>query len=520
MFFSGRNSSTDQIVLPYRLRRRLLSSFLAIIVLLAGLNAVTLFWSGTYYIDLSGKLEQQVAIHEVSLRLRSVSEEVGSFISSSNPAYMDQIDDNFAFIENQLAGLSQQVELRSMMYYQLIDLQSMAGSLLEDIKLMGTNLTHGQPMIYIRNQEGSINRHIGYIENELAQLNSSYMDRIQNFYSGFARQMSIVVRSIIILTLTLVIISFFIARSFTLSVSRPIHALALHLISFGKGDLETVMGSTRSRDEIAVLVDSFNQMVKRIRLLILDIQQKADIEKRLKSEELANQETRRLLRESELALLQSQINPHFLFNTLNIISSLSQLENAPQTEKVISNLSNLLRCSLKNQNELVKIEREVEIIRSYMSIQQVRFGNKIVYKEAVDPSLLQDVIPSMLLQPLVENAVKHGLEPISRTGIIELQIRNVDEEHFEISIRDNGVGISEAAAAAAVTPPAEGSDQAIGLRNVARRLELRYGKKVLSIRKDSPQGTGQGTGQGTVCTITLPRDYRSVSEPEVDTDGG
>ncbi|MCD6343542.1 MAG: histidine kinase, partial [Spirochaetaceae bacterium] len=246
-------------------------------------------------------------------------------------------------------------------------------------------------------------------------------------------------------------------------------------------------------DEIAVLGRSFNRMADRIRGLITDIQDNAGIEQRLIEQKLARQEAERLLKEAELAHLQAQINPHFLFNTLNILGSLSVVEEAPQTGRIISDLSELLRYSLKTGSGLVQLKEEIDVIRSYMNIQGVRFGNKISYEEIIGKELPEMQIPGMILQPLAENAVKHGLEPIERPGKITLEI-SVMDEHLEIQLSDNGVGISDKALSL-LNDTAVYTDS-LGIRNVQRRLMLHYGKKVLDITRRTEGGTN--------CRIILP----------------
>lgn len=485
-----------QVRLPYKLRKRLLSSFIIIIVLMASLNLASLFWSGTYYKNLSGKLVQHVGIHRISMEFIAIPETLGNYISSGNSEYISQTLQRLDYVQEQLSILQASSEFRSMLYYQLSDAMNMVSTLKSQVNELVVNYVNGRPMIYIRDQENTIERHIGYIQAELSKVNSTYMEGIQEFYSGFSQTMGMVVRITIMITGILMLLSIIIARRFTLSISQPIHMLALTMLKFGKGDLDVVIEPVKTDDEISVLIDSFNNMSRRIRRLIHGIREKAEVEKLLKSQELVNLESQRLLRESELALLQSQINPHFLFNTLNTISAVAQIEEAPETESLISNLSTMLRYNLKNQNEMVRLEQEVEVVRSYMHIQRTRFGDKVSYVEKIDPTTLQELVPSMLLQPLVENAIKHGLEPVGRRGKVEMNIERTSEDALRIIIRDDGKGIEEDTIAKLYGTKPSGTEKPLGIYNVLRRLELCYGNRHLSIKKGYPTGT--------ICTIEIP----------------
>ena len=165
------------------------------------------------------------------------------------------------------------------------------------------------------------------------------------------------------------------------------------------------------------------------------------------------------------------------------------------TGEVVAELSELLRYSLRSGAGLVTLKDELDIIRSYMTIQRYRFVGKIRWAEDIDENLLDTQIPGMILQPLVENAVKHGLEPIERTGTVTLKVERVGSG-IHVSIRDDGVGIGDAALY--LLDSEAGSSDSLGLRNVKRRLIIHYGVDVLTIRR--PQSGG------TECLISIPVD--------------
>jgi two-component system LytT family sensor kinase len=199
------------------------------------------------------------------------------------------------------------------------------------------------------------------------------------------------------------------------------------------------------------------------------------------------QEQEKLLLSAKVEALKSQINPHFLFNTLTSISSL--IRSQPETARMlIVKLSGLLRRLLRSQEHFVTLREELEAMDEYLDIEAVRFGPKLFIEKAIDPDSLDVVVPSMLLQPLVENSIKHGLAP--KLGPGRITIRSVRQQaHVIIDIIDNGVGVS--------ATHGRTSEGGIGLRNVNERLRVIYGANY-QLQLDSVPG------EGTCARIVIP----------------
>lgn len=150
-----------------------------------------------------------------------------------------------------------------------------------------------------------------------------------------------------------------------------------------------------------------------------------------------------LLKNMEIKALQSQINPHFLFNTLNTIARMALIENAPYTENLIYAISDLLRYSLKNANNMVTIDSEITNIKKYFYIQKTRYDDRFDYEIDIEASILHFKIPVMTLQPLVENSIIHGLKNMKINGKVKIIGRRYDNNYLTIEVFDNGVGIDE-----------------------------------------------------------------------------
>ena len=197
------------------------------------------------------------------------------------------------------------------------------------------------------------------------------------------------------------------------------------------------------------------------------------------------EEQERLLLQARMTALQNQINPHFLFNTLNSVSSLVRV--APDTAReLILKLATILRRLLHSSDAFVPLQDEIDFIDNYLDIEVVRFGrDKLRVVKELDPASLDVMVPSMLLQPLVENSIKHGLSSKIDGGSIYLRSQIADD-HVNIEVEDDGVGMASARLLERPTGLGEGG---IGIANVAERLKVLYGETA-RMTIDSHNGTG------------------------------
>ncbi|HTC78451.1 MAG TPA: histidine kinase [Terriglobales bacterium] len=220
--------------------------------------------------------------------------------------------------------------------------------------------------------------------------------------------------------------------------------------------------------------------------------------------QLKLEEHERLLLQARMEALQSQINPHFLFNTLNSISSLVRVE--PDTARLlIVKLANILRRLLRQTEAFLTLREELEFVDDYLDIEVVRFGpEKLRVVKEIEPGSLNSMVPSMLLQPLVENSIKHGLSPRIEGGSITLRSRLTDDR-LTIELEDDGVGMSTGDGWEESVWPSSGGT-GIGMQNVIERLKVLYGDAAsMTVRSRD--------GSGTVVSLELPRmDEAAVAE--------
>ncbi len=214
--------------------------------------------------------------------------------------------------------------------------------------------------------------------------------------------------------------------------------------------------------------------------------------------EMSLEEQKRLVLEARLDALQRQINPHFLFNTLNSVASLvrSQPELA---REIIVKLANILRALLKDHDAFVPLREELRFTDDYLDIEVVRFGaDKLHVEKEIDPRTLEVLVPSILLQPLIENSIKHGLEPRIRGGTVTVRSRLEGNRVF-IEVADDGVGMSGRSTSALRRPGA-----GIGMKNVQERLEVLYGNQASFNIVSNP-------GRGTTVSIEIPADQNGTA---------
>ncbi|MFC0905074.1 PocR ligand-binding domain-containing protein [Clostridium sp. MT-14] len=208
-----------------------------------------------------------------------------------------------------------------------------------------------------------------------------------------------------------------------------------------------------------------------------------------------------LARDIQIKSIQSQINPHFLFNTLNTMASMSLLESSNNTVELIYALSDILRYSLRNSDKMVNISIEIDNIKKYLYIQSVRFKDKLSYKINISDNVLNCKIPAMTLQPIVENAVIHGIEPKKEFGKVYIDSETVAGNYVIFKIQDNGVGI-EAAKLRSLKDKMNSSSRddsniSIGIQIVQDRIKYYFGAQYGIDIKSSPN-------VGTTVYIKIP----------------
>jgi two-component system, LytTR family, sensor kinase len=214
--------------------------------------------------------------------------------------------------------------------------------------------------------------------------------------------------------------------------------------------------------------------------------------------EMSLEEQKRLVLEARLDALQRQINPHFLFNTLNSIAAL--VRGQPEAARSMTvKLANILRALLKDHDSYVPLREELKFTDDYLDIEVVRYGaDKLRVEKEIDPRTLDVLVPSILLQPLIENSIKHGLEPRIHGGTVTLRSR-LEGDRISIEVADDGVGINTRQPSSV-----RRTGSGIGMKNVQERLEVLYGNQARFNVVSNP-------GRGTLVSIELPANLQGTA---------
>lgn len=278
----------------------------------------------------------------------------------------------------------------------------------------------------------------------------------------------------------------------TKTITRPIQTLAENANQVAKGNLEVELVEVPSYDEIGVVSSAFNKMVISLKAYIKQIKESMDKECAMKERELMMEAH---LKDAELKYLQAQINPHFLFNTLNAGAQLAMMEEADQTYEYVQKVAEFFRYNMRKNKEIVTLREEIELVNNYIYILNVRFSGDIHYETKIQEDLLERKIPSMIVQPIVENCVNYGIRNIEWQGLITLSVYQ-EQGQICISIKDNGIGMSSELINKIMNNDLREGDlskgsNGVGLGNVISRLRLFFNREdVFTIVSD---GVNKGT---------------------------
>jgi sensor histidine kinase YesM len=351
---------------------------------------------------------------------------------------------------------------------------------------------------YLKHYEESAKIH-QYIVEYIKKLNNTMFFQNTDRYTSVRKSIQLVqalnfgvILSIFVLTIVLIF-------WFTYRITKPIFELSKAADEITHGNFNVPRVLVTSDDEIGIMAEAFNRMTESIREHIKEINEKAILERKLQEKEMENLIIKADLREAELHALQSQINPHFLFNTLNAGAQLAMMEGADRACSFIENAAELFRYNMRNLDKPVTVGDEIRNVENYMHLLNERFADKIEFTLEREESILDLKIPCMILQPIVENAFIHGISDMESQGRISLSAFSRGGDAV-ISIKDNGKGMSgkkirEILSGGTVgetdaTGRHEGHTNGIGLNNILSRLKIFYSKdQILKIKSEPGQGT-------------------------------
>ncbi|MBU8640259.1 histidine kinase [Bacillus pumilus] len=464
-----------------RIRSKLLLAFLTL-VFLGNVAAFFVYWSSSNITsEYSRSFRSFLLLNDISTEAKTMYEKVNAYAIEKDQQFAKE----YLASKQKMKSYDQTLRKDAGLHAAIPSIekyQYMMRTLINESDATMTHVKEGKIKEYAASVK-EVRTVSSYIQEQTMTLLDDELSEYQVLYQSLQkRHQTYALFTLCLFTLSIGV-ALWMAYMIAGGISRPIVHLSRSVKEVSEGNFDGADLHVTSKDEISVLNEAFQRMRQEMKMMIEEMKQKAALDQKIK--------------DMKLKTLQNQMNPHFLFNTLNIVSRMAYLESADATSRLIQSVSTLMRYSLSALSASVTLEQEVKVVKEYFHIQETRFADRITCKTTIDASCLSVLIPSLTLQPLVENAFIHGVEPKEEDGLVELSIYQ-EGGYVMIRIRDNGVGINEQERRRLLSEKDEedpnilskGHSTGIGLRNVISRLRLFYGvQNALQIDSKPNEGT-------------------------------
>jgi signal transduction histidine kinase len=474
------------------IRSHLMLLFLTITVLSGGLSLYVFFTFSTLTDNLGDMFDTSIRLEQVLEDLDEAHESLYLFLSTRNNGDLLR----YSRASDRLSAFSDAVLAQHTTDMYMKDIANMVPTYLRKAD-EAVGIRRGRDPAYIdlymeaNATLGHIRRYAEMVDLRQLRMNTTLYRSQSRFIDGLK------IASVLLLA-GMVMLSVLLVRHITYKLTDPITRLSRAAAEIAEGNYDTAELPVAREEEIRGMTQAFNQMKENVRDYIRALHDKSEAESQLHEQQVTNLRMQSLLDTSRLQALQAQINPHFLFNTLNAGIQLSMMEGSDRTTVFLENLSDLFRYNIRNPDTSVSLREEILHVRAYTELMQVRFGDAITFLFDIDETGLEAPIPPLSIQTVVENACIHGLGERG-TGTVRVRVMR-QEAHVRVSVSDDGTGIDPDvvrdifARSAAVRKQASGHHAGhttgIGLANVIQRLRLLTGEEdVLEILSSEQVGT-------------------------------
>lgn len=432
-------------------------------------------------------IDEMNYFNEFTISMSEARDAANYYIQTESDEYIVQFSRAINEAENKLLilkGSVQHIELQR----EVLDL----GEICETLKnrMMGLKEYMNAYEIGTANYQLTADQHSNLIvafeaaEGRYDGMRNGILGDINSFTDNMHSKLRTVLIIFAAMALTLIFTMGMMIRNISITVTEPIQILMQSASQIKEHNMDECAApilrvTTKADEEIAVLADVFNDMLNKVKGRFDTLQENARI--------------RQELMESHFRELQMQINPHFLFNTLNMASEKAYLEDADDTVEILEKVAAMFRYTLDFSGKAVKLSREIEELDNYVYIQEQRYGERIRFYFSLDEKHHNLMIPALTLQPLVENAIVHGIGLRTENGKITIQTKYLKEDNvLEISVADNGDGMPEEKLdeVRGQMEQYQGNSARIGLGNVYLRLQYFYeGNVEMYINSREGKGT-------------------------------
>ena len=449
--------------------RRRLFLFLPLIVLIANVAAFSIYFSSmTIQSGYQQMFHHFLTYREIHEHAKSAQIQSDNYWKFGEIQSIEEIRKTKKFLEEDYQKIIQ-FEVNELIYHDLKHLETVLLKYVEKLELF-ISASERKTKVFPQ----SIHFEVKRLAEQTEMISQQLLDREVMIDQPVFKDIWEVTKTLNIYGILMLITSISLSVMISFWISRTItHSLKELSVAAGKianGELEIALPDRYPKDELGSVYESFHHMVDNLRELLIH--------------RVDSLEKDKLMKELELKALQSQIHPHFMFNTLNVISKLAYIEGADRTSELTVSVSNLFRYNLRRLDEPVSLRDEVENASEYFAIQKARFQDRVKMTQYIESEALDHLIPCLTLQPLLENAFVHGIEIMESGAELQLFVEKL-KDRVRITISDNGMGMPESVRDGLLLSsesPVKGSSAermkrmstGIGTKNVFRRLRLFY----------------------------------------------
>ena len=479
------------------IQTKLLLVFLTITIIIFGVNMYIYFNINEMIENIDKVYESNAMLNELQNDLSQIHRNMENFLDTRDTEAIEGYLRNEQEYRKQLENLNTSILSDSGMIAEK-NIYNMSERYLE-ITDKAIEAKRGRNVAKYKEFYEHANELYGYINSYIYSLNNQQFQHNSNNYKNLFSSLRYSETSNLLILGMVGALSVVLIILLTRGITNPLKNLAKAADEVAKGRLDIELLEAVPNDEVGMVTNAFNQMVESLKDHIEQNKRSMELESTMKERQLMMEAH---LKDAQLKYLQAQINPHFLFNTLNAGAQLAMMEGADRTYQYVQNVADFFRYNVKKNNDVVTLREEIEMVDNYMYIINVRFSGDINFKKNIDEELINVQVPSMILQPIVENCINHGVRGIAWENLIELSVYQ-EKNDICVSIRDNGIGISKEKIDHIMHSKLSESDlndaaNGVGLDNVIGRLRLFFE------REDVIEITSEGENQGTEIAIYIP----------------
>lgn len=479
------------------IRNKLLFIFLIPTIMLLSINAYINAEINTMIDDISGIYASNAMLNDLQISLTQVHRYLETFLDTRDTEAIEGYLRNQQEFSNILERLNGRLLDDDSMITQK-NIRSISEEYIRTAN-RAVEAKRGRNVVKYKEYYDDADRLFSYINSYIYSLNNRQLQRnSQNYEALFTSLKYSETANLTILCMTSALVTLLVFL-LTRGITDPLRRLAEAAEQVANGSLVAEVSGPVANDEVGIVTAAFNQMVASLKDNMEQARQRIALESAMKEKQLLMEAH---LKDTQLKYLQSQINPHFLFNTLNACAQLAMLEGADRTYTYVQNVADFYRYNVRKKDGVATLAEEIGLVDNYIYIINVRFSGEIHFIKEIEEGVTDVPMPAMILQPLVENSINHGLRDVEWEKKIWLSVYR-ENDRICVSVRDNGVGISPERTQSILNNGLNGDGlqehtTGVGLRNVIGRLRLFYN------RDDVMEITSTGSGMGTEVAVFIP----------------